>query len=106
MKKYFFIFILFLAMILTVSAKNIDRNLDVNNLNSRDLLGYLKEIKQNPKSIKVCNKDYCDYLKYNSLEKSVNTYIDEYISFVKNKSDEETSIKVLLQGFLITEIIY
>lgn len=106
MKKYFFICLLFLAMILSVSAKNIDRNLNVSNLNSRELYTYLKELKINPKSVKICNRDYCDYLKYCSIEKSVNEYINEYIMYVKDKTDEETSLKVLLQGFLITEIIY
>lgn len=102
MKKYFFILILFLIFIVSVSAKSINNT----NLNSNDLLDYLKEQNINDKVIKVCNIDYCDYLKYDNLEKSVNKYIEDYLNYIKEKTDEDTSLRVSLKGFLITEVIY
>ena len=102
MKKYFFILILFLIFIVSVSAKSINNT----NLNSNDLLDYLKEQNINDKVIKVCNIDYCDYLKYDNLEKSVNKYIEDYLNYIKEKTDEDTSLRVSLKGFLITEVTY
>lgn len=106
MKKYFFICILFFVLLVTVSAKTYNNDTEkLDSLNSNNLLTYLKENKsRNP--YKVCNVDYCDYLKYDNLEKSVKVYIEDYIEFVKEKTDEDTSVKVYLQGFKITEIYY
>jgi len=106
MKKYFFILVLFLVMVITVSAKSVDNTLDINNLNSNNLLEYLNQQDLNGKDVMICNQDYCDYLKHESLEKSVKTYINDYLNFVKEKTDADTSVRVSLKGFLITEIIY
>ncbi len=106
MKKYFFVFILFLIMIITVSAKNVNKRIVTNNLNSNNLLEYLKENNIKSNNIKICNIDYCAYLKYQSLEKSVSDYIESYANYVKEKTDDETSVRVSLKGFLITEITY
>ena len=103
MKKCFFVLVFFLIMIVTVSAKNIDDDLM---LNSKELLEYLKAQDLNGKQIMICNQDYCDSLKYDNLEKSVKVYIDDYIKFVNQKTDDDTSVRVSLKGFLITEIIY
>lgn len=93
-------------MVITVSAKNVDSVLDINNLNSNNLLEYLKTQDINGKTIRVCNQDYCDYLKHESLSKSVKIYIDNYINYIKEKTDVDTSVRVSLKGFLITEITY
>lgn len=106
MKKYCFILFIFLGMILTVSANSVDNNKDINNLNSKNLLKYLKGQNLNGKNIKVCNQDYCDYLKYDNLEKAVDVYIEDYLDYIKEKIDADTSIIVSLKGFLITEITY
>jgi len=106
MKKYFFVLVIFLIMMVTVSAKGVDNKAVINNLNSHDLLEYLKENNLSGKTIKVCNQDYCDYLKYKNLDKAVKIYIDDYIEYVKEKTDEETSVRVSLKGFLIKEISY
>lgn len=106
MKKYIFIIMVFLIMVVSVSAKNIDNELDINNLNSKNLLQYLEKKKVKNRTIRVCNTDYCDYLKYKDLRKSVNKYIDDYIIYVEEKTDVDTSVRVSLKGFLITEISY
>lgn len=107
MKKYFFILFFFLLMIVTVSAKQIDeKKINVGNLNSNELLNFLKEFDSDSNAIKVCNQEYCDYLKYNSLEKSVNKYIDDYVYYVKEKTDVDTSVRVRLKGFIIKEIYF
>ena len=104
MKKYFFICLLLLALAF-VKVSAVSRNSEISNLNSKDLLTYLKwEEKRRP--YKICNIDYCDYLKSNNLEKSVQIFINDYLDFLKEKIDEETSIKVSLQGFKITNIYY
>ena len=105
MKKYFFICILFFVLLVTVSAKTYNGFDKLDNLNSKNLLAYLKE-HEDKRAYKVCNSDYCDYLKYDNLEKSVKVYINDYIEFVKEKTDEDTSVKVYLQGFKITKIYY
>ena len=57
MKKYFFILIIFLIAIVSVSAKNVDKRLDTNNLNSNNLLKYLESNNLSGKTIKVCKID-------------------------------------------------
>lgn len=107
MKKYFFICLIMLATMITVSAKNVDnRVFKVDNLNSNELLDFLKDLKFKSNTIKVCNQDYCDYLKYQNLEKSVNKYIEDYVNFIKEKTDEDTSVRVYLKGFKITDIYF
>lgn len=106
MKKYFFIVILFCVVVVTVSAKSNSINIDsLNNLNSKDLLTYLKE-NGGKAPVKICTYDYCEYLKYDNLEKAVKVYINNYINYVKEKTDEDTSVRVSLKGFKITEIHY
>lgn len=106
MKKYFFIFAIFLIAIVSVSAKNVDKRLDTNNLNSNNLLKYLERNNLSGKTIRVCNQDYCEYLKYKNLEKAVKVYVDDYLEFIKEKTDVDTSVRVSLKGFFITEISY
>jgi len=106
MKKYFFIFSLFLITIVTVSANTLENKIKFNNLNSNDLLEYIYEFKGSSNRIKVCNQDYCDYLKYKNIAKSVQVYINDYINYVNKKTDDETSARVFLKGFLITDVIF
>jgi len=102
MKKYFFILFIFLIMIISVNASS----KNIKSLNSKDLLKYLEKQNINGKIVKVCNKDYCDYLKYKNLDKAVDVYIKNYENYIKEKIDEDTSIMISLKGFLITEISY
>lgn len=107
MKKYFFILLVFLLTIFTVSAKTVDnRVFKVDNLNSNELFEFLRDLKFKSNTIKICNQDYCDYLKYQNLEKSVDKYIEDYINFIKEKTDEDTSVRVYLKGFKITDIYF
>ena len=107
MKKYFFILLVFLLTIFTVSAKTVDNRIfKVDNLNSNELFEFLRDLKFKSNTIKVCNQDYCDYLKYQNLEKSVDKYVDDYINFIKEKTDEDTSVRVYLKGFKIIDIYF
>ena len=91
--KYKWILLLGLLTIffaINVRAKTIN-NLE---LNSKDLIMYLKENNQLEKVKYICNNKYCSKVMIGNREKEINNFINQYISKIKKKSLEE-GIKVI-----------
>ena len=74
------------------------------NLNSKNILEYLKEENLENKINKICSKDICKIINNNYLKSEIKSFIEENISYLKNKN-EERSIDAELKGFKINKII-
>ena len=101
--KYKWLIVLSLITIffmINVRAKTIN-NLE---LNSKDLIKYLKANNQLEKVKYICNMTYCSKEMIGNREIEIDNFINEYISQIKKKSLEE-GIKVELKGFKITKIV-
>ncbi len=84
--------------------KNCSKNLTLENLNSKDLLTYIKENDLLGKVSQVCSPDLCKSLSINTIEHDIQEFIKQNINYIKSKN-EELGISADLKGFRIEKII-
>lgn len=94
------IILLTIFFVSNVKAENMNNT----EINSLDIIDYLKESKQIEKVKYICTNNYCSKEMYGNREKEIKLFINNYISKIKEKSLEE-GIKVELKGFKITKIV-
>lgn len=93
-------FIKIITIILIISLFNINLNNKYNGINILDLKNQIKDVED----IKyMCTYDFCDYLRYKNVDKSIETYINRYL---KTIDDEELKNTLKTKGIIITKIIY
>lgn len=96
-----------LIVLLTIFFVSVVKAENVNNIeiNSLEIIDYLKESKMIEKVKYICTDDCCSKEMYGNREKEIKIFIHNYISKIKEKSLEE-GIKVELKGFKITKIVF
>lgn len=72
-------------------------------VNSKNLLTYLKENNLTDKIMNVCSGEVCKNLNGANLETEIKEFIKQNIKFLKNK-DLEAAIEAELKGFRIDKI--
>ena len=84
--------------------KNCTKNLTLDNLNSKDLLTYIKENDLLGKVSQVCSQDLCKSISLNSIEHDIQEFIKQNVNYIKSKN-EELGLSADLKGFRIEKII-
>ena len=106
MKRYEEIVTFLIGFAMHTNAFNINdclEDIQLENLNSKNLLSYIKENNLADKIMEVCSDDICTKLNFSELEQSVKYFIKRNIDFLKNK-DIESAIEAELKGFKIDKI--
>lgn len=103
MKYIKFILIIILTIFFITNVKASDKLYQ--EINSKELINYLKKTEQINKVKYICTDNYCSKEMYGNREKEIEIFINNYISKVKKKSLEE-GIKIELKGFKITKIVF
>ena len=106
MKKLLLTGIFLIGFAMNTNAFNINeclKYIQTQNLNSKNLLSYIKENNLADKIMEVCSEDICTKLNFSSLEQSIKYFIQRNIDILKNK-DIEAAIEAELKGFKIDKI--
>lgn len=101
MKKILLYLFIFMSILkIDAMARGFDHNLIFDDLNTINFQEKLKDIDLNRIS-KICSYDFCDYLKGNNIEDSLEIFTKKYI---KNIQDEEIKNTLNVKGVKITKI--
>lgn len=73
-------------------------------LNSKKLLSYIKENNISDKIAEVCSNDICHKVSFSNLEQDIKDFIKQNIEYLKKKN-EDYSLEAELKGFKIDKII-
>ncbi len=108
MKKFFFLF-LFLACLSintyhAISLNKCTKEIYPTNLNSKEIIQYLKKENLISTINKICSTEICSSINMANLESDIKNFIDKNITYLKNK-DEEIGMSAELKGFKIDKII-
>lgn len=108
MKKYILLIIFILALTFNTlkayNAESCSNELILNDLNSQNLLTYIKE--NNLKNIDyICSDNICMKIEPTQIERSIKKFITKNLEYLKTKVDETTYTNLTLKGFKITKII-
>lgn len=107
MKKLIATLFLVSLAINTYQAFNIKdciKDINVKDLNSKNLLTYIKENDLMDKITQVCSNDICSKISLSSLEQDIKEFINRNLNYLKNK-DEDYSLEAELKGFRIDKIL-
>lgn len=80
------------------------KDIHIGDLNSKDLLTYIKENELMNKITQVCSNDMCSKISFSSLEQDIKKFINHNLNYLKNK-DEDYSLEAELKGFRIDKIL-
>lgn len=86
------------------SIKNCSKTLTFDNLNSNDLLSFLKENDLLGKVSQVCSQDLCKSLSINTIEHDIQEFIKQNVKYIKSQN-EELGISADLKGFRIEKLL-
>lgn len=103
MKYKWIILLSLLTIFFAINVRATD--VDSIELNSKNLISYLKKNNQLEKVKYICNTKYCSKEMIGNREIEINNFIDSYVSQIKKKSLEE-GIKIELKGFKITKVAF
>ncbi len=95
----------FILVILFVPATVFLKKQSEININSKDLISYLKKEKLLDKVKYVCTDNYCSRDLLVNKEIEINNFIKSYINKVKKESLED-GVNIELKGFRINKIVY
>ncbi len=107
MKKIIILALVFCFITHTYQAmetENCTKELTIENLNSKNLLAYIKEKDLLGKVSQICSQDFCKTISWNNVEHDVKEFIKQNVNYIKSKS-EELGISADLKGFRIEKII-
>ncbi len=101
------LFFLFLAIhsYKAFDVNNCMQNIFLNDLNSKNVLNYLKENDLFDKVTKICSEDMCADINVSNLEGDIKDFIKQNIKYLKNKG-ENYSLEAELKGFKIAKISF
>ncbi len=106
MKKYLLClgFIMLALLIISIpKTYGLENNSYIIDINSNDLLNYIKENKINNIK-KICVQDYCDYLRSPNINKAIAIFNDKVIAKIKEENSLEASLEARVKGFKVTKI--
>jgi len=106
MKKLLITGILLIGFAVETNAFNIEDCLEYRNtpdLNSKNLLSYIKENNLMDKITEICSEDICTKLNFPTLEQSIKYFINRNVDILYNK-DKEAALEAELKGFKIDKI--
>ncbi len=108
MKKVIIAIFLFCLALNTYNAFNRNNCIDelkVNDLNSKNLLMYIKENNLEDKIVKVCSANICTTLNGPNLENNIKNFINKNLSYLSGK-DEGIALEAELKGFRVERILF
>lgn len=91
----------------TIQALNINnctKNIQLTDLNSKDLLNYIKENNLTDKITEVCSNNLCSDINVSFLEEDIKNFINQNIKYLKQKNIE-SSLEAELKGFRIDKLV-
>lgn len=106
MKKLMITIFLLCLTINTYQAFNINnctKDIKLNELNSKNLLNYIKENNLLDKITKVCSNNICSEIDFANLEQDLKEFINKNLNYLKSK-DNDYGIEAELKGFRIDRI--
>ncbi len=86
------------------NMENCKKEIQFNNLNSKNILSYLKENELTNKIIKICSNDLCSDVSIGSIEQDIKEFIKRNLDYL-NAKDKDTSLEAELKGFRIDKIL-
>lgn len=86
------------------NIKDCIKDISVVDLNSKNLLTYIKDNDLMDKITQVCSHDMCSKISLSSLEQDIKEFINRNLNYLKSK-DEDYSIEAELKGFRIDKIL-
>ena len=107
MKKLITTFFLICLATNTIQAFNINnctQEMKLTDLNSKNLLNYIKENNLTDKIMQICSEDICNEINISRLEQDIKSFIKQNIKYLQSK-DSDSSIEAELKGFRIDKIV-
>lgn len=86
------------------NKNNCTNTLKPSNLNSKNLINYLKENNILDNLDRVCSKDICISINVSNLERDIKSFIEKNLNYIQNKNPE-AALEAELKGFRIDKII-
>lgn len=86
------------------NIKDCIKDINIGDLNSKNLLTYIKENDLMDKITQVCSNEMCSKISISSLEQDIKEFINHNLNYLKSK-DEDYSIEAELKGFRIDKIL-
>ncbi len=108
MKKYLLIIIFLVCLSLNTfkAYSALEWNiLYLDNVNSKNLINYIKDNHLEEKIKQVCTTNICMNINAPNLERDIKSFINKNINYLENKVDENTLLNIKLKGFKIEKII-
>lgn len=106
MKKLLITGIFLIGFVMQTNAFNIKDCLEYRNtpdLNSKNLLSYIKENNLMDKITEVCSEEICTKLNFPTLEQGIKYFINRNIDILYSK-DKEAALEAELKGFKMDKI--
>ena len=108
LKKWFVLGLILLSITFsfyTISAKEKCLNeINLDNLNSKNLINYILDNKLGDKIKKICSKDICTEVYFTTLESDIKKFITTELNYLK-KINNDLAIEAELKGFKVDRII-
>ena len=108
MKKLFLTGIFLIGFALQTNAFNINdciEELAMQNINSKNLLTYLKENHLTDKILSVCSENICSNISFSHVEQDIKNFIKQNLAILKNENEED-ALEAELKGFKIDKITF
>lgn len=107
MKKLISTLFLVCLAVNTYQAFNLNnciKDIKIEDLNSKNLLTYIKENDLVDKITQICSNDLCSNINISTLEQDIKDFINRNLNYLKSKG-EDYSLEADLKGFRIDKIL-
>lgn len=98
-----FLFCVFINSYQAFNFKDCIKEITVDDLNSKNLLEYIKDNELVDKIFQVCSNDFCHKINPSDLERDIKEFIKQNLDLVAEK-DVEQGLEAELKGFRIDRI--
>lgn len=85
------------------NMENCKKEIQFDNINSKNILSYIKENDLTNKIMKICSSDLCSDITIGNLEQDIKEFIKRNLDYLNNKGND-TSLEAELKGFRIDKI--
>ncbi len=86
------------------NMENCTKEININHLNSKNILSYIKENNLTNKIMKICSNDICSDINIQNIEQDIKEFIKRNLKYLESK-DKDTSLEAELKGFRIDKIL-